>query len=720
MKKQVNGRFAAAGLPPPPGFRLRQGFGGQVGGQVGGTSWHEKTARREENGQLSAEPSSCQKSGCARERPPVAGWTFSSRGTDCVVPLELRVQSPPPKPLLVFDGDCQFCRRWIARWKNATAGAVDYLPFQDEMIASRFPEVPRQAFEEAVHLFLPDGSVFRGAEAVFRALAEGGRFRWFSRLYRKFPTFADLTEMLYDEVALHRTWLSKLDRIYAGPGVEPPAYIWVRFVFLRGLAVVYLIAFLSFWMQMDGLIGNHGIAPAAEYMAAAKTELAQAHAGLDRFHLLPTLAWWSASDSALHWQCGLGVACGLALLAGLAPALMLFLLWAIYLSLCAISSPFLNFQWDALLLETGFLAVFFAPLQLWERPSRQAPPPALAVWLLRWLLFRLMFESGCVKLLSGDLSWWNLSALRVHYETQPLPTWIGWHIHQWSPGFQSCSVFVMFAIELVAPAFIFSGRRLRLAAAVIFAAFQVIIMLTGNYGFFNGLAILLCVPLLDDKALHHFRRKTAATAEPNPAALRAVRWPWPATLGLVLVVVPLTLIPFLLTMRVSQSWPAPVVAVYRWMTPFRTFNNYGLFAMMTPTRPEIIVQGSEDGLAWRDYEFKYKPGELRRAPGFVAPYQPRLDWQMWFAALESPRDNPWILRFELSLLQNSPSVTALLGRNPFPNAPPKYVRALLYEYHFTDRARRVATGEWWRRELKGVYLPPLSLKNFSGVPDVSS
>jgi predicted DCC family thiol-disulfide oxidoreductase YuxK/uncharacterized membrane protein YphA (DoxX/SURF4 family) len=622
---------------------------------------------------------------------------------------------------MVFDGDCQFCRRWIARWKHATAGKVDYLPFQDESLAGRFPEVPRQDLEEAVHLFLPDGSVCRGAEAVFRALAEGGRLRWFSRFYRKFPSFADLSETLYEEVAQHRASLSKLDRVYAGAGVEPPSCVWMRFVFLRGLALVYLIAFLSFGMQMDGLIGSHGIAPAADYMAAARTELARARAAdLEHFHLLPTLAWRSASDRALHWQCGLGVACGLALLAGVAPTLMLLLLWALYLSLCTISSPFLNFQWDNLLLETGFLAVFFAPLQWRERPSRQAPPPALVVWLLRWLLFRLMFESGCVKLLSGDPSWWNLAALRVHYETQPLPTWIGWHAHQLPPGFQSCSVLVMFLIELVAPAFIFSGRRFRLFAAVVFVSFQVLIILTGNYGFFNWLAILLCVPLLDDKALRRFRRKTAAADEPNPAVLRAARWPWPATLGLTAVVVPLTLIPFLLTVQVNQSWPAPVLALYGWVQPFRTFNSYGLFAVMTPTRPEIIVQGSDDGRTWRDYEFKYKPGESKRAPGFVAPYLPRLDWQMWFAALEGPRANPWFLRFELGLLQNSPPVAALLRRNPFPSAPPRYVRALLYEYYFTDRATHRATGQWWRRELKGLYLPPLSLEDFRRTPGLTA
>jgi lipase maturation factor 1 len=323
-----------------------------------------------------------------------------------------------------------------------------------------------------------------------------------------------------------------------------------------------------------------------------------------------------------------------------------------------------------------------------------------------------MFESGCVKLMSGDATWRNLSALRVHYETQPLPTWIGWYAHQLPPGAQTFCAFVMFAIELAVPIFIFSGRRLRLVAAGIFTVFQALIMLTGNYTFFNWLTILLCVPLLDDKALSFFRKRAAPDLEPHPPARRTARWPWPVTLCLTVVIVPLTTIPFLTTMGASQSWSAPVLWLYGWAQPLRSFNNYGLFAVMTTTRPEIIVQGSDDGLNWRDYPFKYKPGDLRRAPGFVAPYQPRLDWQMWFAALGGPRNNPWFLEFEYCLLQNSPPALALLGPNPFPEKPPRYVRSLVYEYHFTDRATRRATGAWWRRELKGLYVGPLTLDDF--------
>jgi predicted DCC family thiol-disulfide oxidoreductase YuxK/uncharacterized membrane protein YphA (DoxX/SURF4 family) len=623
------------------------------------------------------------------------------------VSQELRVQAPPSKPLILFDGDCQFCRRWTARWKNSTGDAVDFLPFQNEEIGYRFPEIPRSELESAVHLILPDGQVFRGAHAVFQALAAGNAHRWMLFLYRKFPPFADLTEMIYYEVSAHRMFLSHLDGIYSGFGAAPSAYIGVRFLFLRGLALIYLIAFISLAVQIQGLIGSHGIVPAQVVMGAIQQELTHYHIGIGKFHAVPTFAWWSASDRALDWQCGLGIGCSIALLFGIAPAPMLFLLWALYLSLCSISGPFLDFQWDFLLLETGFLAIFFAPLQLFERPSRQRPPPALILWLLRWLLFRLMFESGCVKLLSGDLSWWNLTALKFHFETQPLPTWIGWYAHQLPARIQAISQFMTLAIELVVPAFIFCGRRFRLFAAWVLALFQVVILLTGNYTFFNWLTILLCVTLLDDGVVKIFRAPASVSVKSRPPAL-----PWFVSICLAVMIGTVTFIQLLATMHEKQTLSPRVLAVYEWLEPFRSFNSYGLFRVMTRIRPEIIVEGSDDGVTWLPYQFKYKPGDLNHKPAFVAPYQPRLDWQMWFAALSDWRHNPWFLRFEIRLLENSPPVLGLLAHNPFPKAPPKYVRAMLYDYRFTDIATRRKTGDWWRRELIGPYVPAQSLEDF--------
>jgi predicted DCC family thiol-disulfide oxidoreductase YuxK/uncharacterized membrane protein YphA (DoxX/SURF4 family) len=615
--------------------------------------------------------------------------------------------------LLVFDGDCGFCRRWIARWQWATGEAVDYLPFQDESVARLFPEIPRQTFEQSVQLVLPDGRVFSGAHAVFRTLALGGRERWLVWCYQRMAPFAWLCELAYKQVAAHRSFLSKMDGLFFGTGTGTIQYVLVRCLFLRGLALIYLIAFASFWVQARGLIGGQGIVPAPAVMEAVRAEVAREHIGLERFHVFPTVAWWGAGDGALNWQCGAGVVLSVCLLAGLAPAAALFLLWILYLSLCTISSPFLNFQWDSLLLETGFLAIFLAPLQWIERPLRQPGPSRIAVWLFRWLLLRLMFESGCVKLLSGDASWWNLSALRVHYETQPLPTWIGWYVHQAPATVHRISAALMFFIELAVPVLILAGRRPRLFAAAIFALFQVVVLLTGNYTFFNWLTILLCVLLLDDGALMKVWPRSWLRGKISTGlAAKGLRWGWKITAPVAVVVGLVTVMGLLSTLRAPVPWPRAVLGLYNWLAPFRSFNNYGLFAVMTATRPEIIVEGSNDGRTWEPYEFKYKPGELDRRPGFVAPHQPRLDWQMWFAALEPVQENRWFLSFEYQLLRNSPAVLGLLGRNPFPKAAPKYIRAELYEYHFTNWATRRASGNWWRREFLRAYAPPLSLQDF--------
>ncbi len=592
----------------------------------------------------------------------------------------------------------------MARWQRGTGDAISYLPYQDERIAASYPEIPRQDFETAVCLILPDGAVCRGAEAVFRSLWEAGQERWLYNTYREYSFFADVAELLYEEVATHRALLSKLDRVYSGPGLQPLTYIRVRYVFLRGLALIYLIAFASLAVQIQGLAGSRGIVPAHSLIENLKADALVNHIGLERYHFFPTLAWWSASDRALSWQCGAGIVLAVLLLFGIAPAPVLFLLWALYLSLCSICPPFLDFQWDILLLETGFLAIFFAPWQWLERPARQSPPSHLVLWLLRWLMFRLMLESGCVKLLSGDPAWSHLTALRFHYETQPLPTWIGWYAHQLPPGFQSFCVAAMFFIELAVPVFIFAGRRARLTAAVLFALFQMIILLTGNYGFFNYLTLLLCLPLLDDRAMA-WRQSAVPLALPEtppPLPAQSRRWPRFVLLPVSCVAVLATLMMMLATLSVPQHWPAPLVGMLRWLEPLRTFNGYGLFRVMTQTRPEIIIEGSNDGENWQPYEFKYKPGDLKARPRFVAPHQPRLDWQMWFAALGRPQDNLWLINFETRLLENSPPVLALLARNPFPNAPPKYIRAQLYEYDFTDLATRRATGQWWRRQVLGA------------------
>jgi hypothetical protein len=409
-------------------------------------------------------------------------------------------------------------------------------------------------------------------------------------------------------------------------------------------------------------------------------------------------------------------------MAGVLPRVCLALLWLLYLSLVTVGGDFLAFQWDNLLLETGLLAIFFAPAQVLPRPSREKPPSPTVLWLLRLLLFKLMFLSGVVKLASRDETWRRLSALTHHYETQPLPTWVAWHAQQLPRWFQASSCAVMFVIELAVPFLIFAPRRLRMAGGAALAIFQVLILLTGNYTFFNCLTLGLCLLLCDDFLLAPLlpRKLAVLYSQPamGPAAPPARGRPWRLVViaPLAVLVLSISAVQLLSPFGRLPSWTRPVVSVYRWLSPLRSVNRYGLFAVMTTERPEIIVEGSSDGRHWKEYGFRYQPGDPNRRPAFVAPHQPRLDWQMWFAALGNYRQNPWFVSFCRRLLEGSPEVLALLGKDPFPDQPPKYIRARLYNYRFTSPEERKRTGAWWQREPKGEYLPPVSLEMFRPAP----
>jgi hypothetical protein len=352
---------------------------------------------------------------------------------------------------------------------------------------------------------------------------------------------------------------------------------------------------------------------------------------------------------------------------------------------------FLWLQWDGLLLEAAFLASFL--------PSRGA------LRSTRWLLFRLLLASAAVKLTSGDPTWRNLTALRYHFETQPLPTPLAWYVQALPLWFHRLSAALTFAVEGLVPFLIFAPRRARFFAAGAIAAHQLLIAATGNYGFFNALTIALCVPLLDDAVWPRaLRTRFAARTEARPGWSAWVRRP-----ALVFIFL-LSLVPLFGALRAPLSLLGPLPRVYDAASPFRTVNSYGLFAVMTQERPEIVIQGSDDGADWRSYEFRDKPGDPMRKPPLVAPHQPRLDWQMWFAALDDYRGETWFLWFCQRLLEGSPPVEALLRTDPFPGKPPRYLRALLYRYHFTSAAERRATGAWWKREPLGLYAPVLTLE----------
>src|ERR1035437_3158627 len=617
---------------------------------------------------------------------------------------------PPGRPLLLFDGDCGFCRFWVARWKTRTRDRVDFAPAQQE--ASRFPQVTEEALKRSVQLVTPEGAVYSGAEAVFRTQAYAPGLRWMLAVYRYLPGARPVSEAAYRLVADHREFFLKLTRLVWGRDPEPSSYVLSRWVFLRFIGLVYVIAFLSLWVQVVGLIGAHGILPAGDFLQAVQREYGSAG-----YRLVPTLAWISSSDAALKLLCCVGALSGLLVMLGVVTGPALVLAWLFYLSLVMVGQDFLSFQWDALLLEAGFLSIFLAPWHPVEPPWRSGASfvSTTLIWLVRWLLFRLLFLSGAVKLLSGDSTWRNLTALKYHYWTQPLPTPVAWYAAQLPTWFQKVSVVGVFTLELGIPFLILTPRRFRQIGAGLIVGFQLLIAVTGNYCFFNLLTIVLCVLLFDDSFFSRWlptglivrltegnrAGRAASTLASAGKVMRA---------ALAVVILMISASEMLMAFRQRDAVPSFARQLVDWQVPLQLVNSYGLFAVMTTSRVEIVVEGSNDSHNWQAYEFKYKPGDPAHRPPWVAPYQPRLDWQMWFAALGVYQHNRWFSNFMIRLMQGTPEVNALLENNPFPNGPPLYIRAVAYDYQFTDFSTRRATGDWWRRERKGLYFPEVSLR----------
>jgi hypothetical protein len=462
--------------------------------------------------------------------------------------------------------------------------------------------------------------------------------------------------------------------------------------------VTHAVAFLSAWGQIDALAGPTGILPAKALFQAARMQL-----GSGAYWAVPSLCWIFGTGAFLKVMCALGVGFAGLLFAGIAPALALIALWVLYLSLCCAGQVFFDFQWDALLLETTLLAIFLAPWTLLPRWRRIAAPK-LGRWLAAWLLFRLMFLSGIVKLGTGDPEWRHLRALRFHFQTQPLPTPLSWYAHQLPPWFLTFSCLVMFLLELVAPFCLFAGRRVRHGAVLAIVGLQVIIALTGNYTFFNLLTIGLCLPFLDDR---WWRRSSAEVADP-------FRWPklQQALLrGAFFVIVALTGLETVAVFIPAIVANGPILSLVTAAGPSRSFNTYGLFAVMTTRRPELVIEGSDDAQHWEPYVLPYKPGPLERMPRFVEPFQPRLDWQLWFAALGNADDNRWVYVLGEEILKGNPVVLDLFAANPFPARPPKYLRVIRYEYKFADPSVHGRTGQWWSRTPIDLYIPPFSLSS---------
>jgi hypothetical protein len=470
------------------------------------------------------------------------------------------------------------------------------------------------------------------------------------------------------------------------------AYLVSQWLFLKLLGGVYLLAFASLLAQLAGLYGSRGLLPISDYIAFARGRL-----GRKRLFSLPSLFWFNSSDDFLKGCAWTGVGCALLLIAGVWPPLMLLILWLLYLSFVATGQDFLSFQWDTLLLEIGFMSIFFALV---------TPPSLLMIAAYWFFLFRFLISAGTVKLTSHDPTWRELRALSCHYLTQPLPNRPAWHLHQLPGWFQRLSTLGTFFFELLVPFLLLLTAPLRLVGVLLTLFFQLLIMASGNYGFFNLLTIALAVTLIDGRYLQPLQELLApAAAIPVIPLIPVELWPT--------VLVSLAFIPFFLLNGVQLLHllhrPAWSARLMQRLAPLLISNAYGLFAVMTTTRLELEIEGSDDQQEWRRYDFRWKPGALQAAPRQVAPHMPRLDWQMWFAALDPYQPRPWLTTLQQRLLQGVPEVTALLRSNPFPVKPPTYIRMSVYNYTFTDRTTRRATGDWWQRDLVGRY-PPMSLR----------
>jgi hypothetical protein len=455
--------------------------------------------------------------------------------------------------------------------------------------------------------------------------------------------------------------------------------------FLRLLALVYLAAFTSSLAEITGLVGENGILPAGEYLARLEHSL-----GALAWVRFPNLFWIDHSDTSLLLVSYAGCFFAFALLIGWRPLLSAIMLFVLYLSLVRVGQLFFNFQWDYLLLEAGFLAIFLT-----------GGPNRLLVFLFHWLLFRLRFLSGLSKLLSGDPSWSGMAALGYYFETQPLPhmgSWYAHHLPQWL--LRAGTGFTLF-VELIVPFFIFLPRPFRLFAALTTIGIQVLIILTSNHNFINLLTIVLCLFLLDDEAVRGMTPKGLRSPRQMPPSHRhlATSLLLPPFAAILLAGSSLAIYDFVTDARAESAWYAPVI----WIRGWGLGNVYHVFPNMQTERHELTIEGSQDGRNWRQYRFRYKPNSPDDSPAFIVPLHPRLDWMMWFLPPGIPAMRHWFENFLWRLRLNSPSVTALLAHNPFPGEGPRYLRVLSHRYRFTTPDERRETGQIWHAEYLGEF-----------------
>jgi hypothetical protein len=467
-----------------------------------------------------------------------------------------------------------------------------------------------------------------------------------------------------------------------------PDYWLGRMVLQRGVAAIYLIAFVAAALQFRALIGEHGMLPVPRFLAR------------QTFWRAPSLFHLRYSDRLFAGVSWLGAALAAAIVAGaadLAPvwaAMLAWLaLWALYLSIVNVGQTWYGFGWESLLLEAGFLMIFLG--------NDRVAPPVLTLWMARLLLFRVEFGAGLIKM-RGDPCWRDLTCLYYHHETQPMPGPLSWFFHHLPRPLHRVEVAGNHFAQLVVPFGLFAPQPVASAAAGIVVVTQLWLVASGNFAWLNWVTIMLAFSAIEDSAF-----RVLFTVPAHPA------WPAPPLWFAILVMA------FAAAVLFMSYWPvrnmlSPRQRMNMSFNPFHLVNTYGAFGSIGRIRREVVIEGTDgaritDETEWKEYEFKGKPGGVRRLPRQWAPYHLRLDWLMWFAAISPGYAQPWLKPFMERLLRNDRSTLRLLRRNPFPDSPPRYVRAQLYEYRFTTFAELRHDRAWWHRTLIGQYVRPMTL-----------
>ena len=469
--------------------------------------------------------------------------------------------------------------------------------------------------------------------------------------------------------------------------IDGSGYWYSRFLLERALALIYLVAFLAAANQFVPLLGEHGLTPVGPFVQAVP------------FRASPSLFYFAPHDTAFRAAAWIGVAVSCLLLVGYplfrswAPSAVAWAtLWILYLSFVNVGQTFYSFGWETLLLEAGFLAIFAG--------GGATTPNAIVIWLWRWVLFRVMFGAGLIKL-RGDSCWHDLTCLDYYFETQPMPNALSWYFHWMPNAVHHAGVVLNHVTELVVPFGYFAPQPIAAIAGVATIAFQFVLIVSGNLSWLNWLTVVLAIATLPDAWLQ-WLPVTPPALQPIGGVERVVVWVWAAIVGVLSIAPTLNIL-------------SPEQVMNSSFEPLHLVNTYGAFGSITRTRNEIVIEGTDDSppteaSAWRAYEFKGKPGDPAQRPPQVAPYHLRLDWLMWFAAMSTPSEHDWFQPLLAKLLQGDAATLGLLRTNPFPDHPPKTIRAQYYEYHFTTPDEHRQSGLWWRRRLLGSYYPPVSLR----------